>query len=429
MIGLENNSGVFLDPARMNVVYKKNNRFVLAINYSTCPERIALDSMALPSGSCAYIALLPLAAGEGDYVIDALSYGAVSFEVCAKEIVDLYNLFRNVTKIKTIYVCNALATTASVARVPTYESAVFYGNRVAVYSVEDKMLSNLEIYDSIDELYQARGDGFNCYGDVDLIDTNSLSSRYNELSELRPAEISHLACLFASYNTSFKIDIQDIIEDCMEIVEGKLAREVEKPVKPKELSEEEVQEVEKTADEYSTKIRTPAKIHKPERELKVRNAEQSVNKTGVNHSRRKPKFGAFGILPVLVSVCSCFTIGASIGLGQVTNKAVETGTPEDALVLAANAKQLGLIFDDSLGKCNYVSELYTFAKASGLNVTVEGFSSDTEAATVRAVIEGDDTMEKYIAYLETKYMVLSSDNLSITDGENGNVYETLFTLV
>lgn len=203
-------NALFVDVSNLNTLFKVGDRFVLGTSYLSCPDRIAIDAQALGASYDIYLSMLPRPKGEGDGVISALSIGGVPFTVLKEEVDKVIKLVENTPGVGTVYICNALANFAINARVPKFESVINYGSRVALFSVKDKMLETLKVYDSQSALFEDKGEEFTCYGDIDLLDVDAMKSQYSELSECSKSALVALAPLIASYHSPYNVDIETV---------------------------------------------------------------------------------------------------------------------------------------------------------------------------------------------------------------------------
>lgn len=183
-------NAIFIDTSNLNVLFKVGNRFSLGVNYASAPEKIAIDAQALGTAFDVYLSIWPRQRGECDDCVNALSVGGVPFIVIPEEVDAALKLVEKIPGVGTIYVCNALANFVKQARVANFQSVIPYGRRFALVTVKNSMLEDLRIYDTQDELYAEQGEGFTCYGDLDLIDIDGLKAQYDELTPFDKSSLS-----------------------------------------------------------------------------------------------------------------------------------------------------------------------------------------------------------------------------------------------
>ena len=137
---------IFVDLDSLNVLYKCGSKFVAALSYSSSIDRIGDTLPALGAGFDIYLCLKPRAPGEGDLVIDELSITGLPFTVDSEELYQVLRYFREYHGFGEVYLCNWVSNYIQSARVQTFKSVVYYGDRVAMLGVKDSILESFKLY-------------------------------------------------------------------------------------------------------------------------------------------------------------------------------------------------------------------------------------------------------------------------------------------
>lgn len=415
---MNENSAIIIDASNLNVVYRYNNRFVAALNYKECIDMIANDTFALPTGSAAFISILPRQKGEGNYIIKEISYG-FPFEVDAEEILTIYNLLKECKKISNIYICNQLANITTIAKVPNYTSLIDYGNKLALYEVEDRMLSKLQVFNSFDEFLEVKGANYDCYGEFDIIDNNILIARYSELSTLKSNIIATLGHLFTALNSGHKVNIIDILDDLLDVFNAK-PEETGQPV-IEEQTESEPQKEIKQLNKHSLSIQS-IKREEKKRTPTLENSESSVEVRHISLSSLIPKLFITAISGLVIGSCAgTFMLTSDVTAMQNDIRSMQSEIP--------NLEQTTDIFSNSLNKAQNLNTAYKYLldPTANIDITLVSISSTSNQYFVRLTCTGTDTPARVEEYLNKKFTVVSMDIYSSENNAGIDIYDVGIT--
>lgn len=407
------NDALFVDVSNLNVLFKTNGKFVLAANYNACPERLTIDAQALGNSFDVYLSMWPRAVGEGDIEVGALSLGSVPFIALRKELEVVFELVRDIPGVNNVYLCNALANSVVPARVPTFTAVMCAGNRYACVEVQDKHISKCQYFATQKDFYEAMGDDYSCYGDVDLIDANSIKAQYPELDKLKKVDLVPLVALIISYKSAYKVE--------MEAVDALLSSVSGSVVVPSAEVELQSDADTEGASEQPAMMDVPEGIE-PTSTVKGRGGL----KGHTNVSRKKVRFDVVAALLILMFCVGMGLNGFFYKMQGVGTQALRYDT--ERTILEERLTQ----YDDVISVYQYGVEMagqsasvLEFASATELPVSVSVLRQTPGDAVLTFVCADTQTRDQFIGYLSQKYLVLEVyeyEVLKNTDGTESHRY-------
>lgn len=410
MIG-EGRSAIFVDLSSLNVVFKLNDKFVCALNYGSGLEHLAEMMPSLGTGYDIYLCLMPRAEGEGDMVISELGLGGLPFTADSGELYRVLKYFRESNGVGEVYLCNWLANYIACARVPSFESVFFYGERVAHIRVKSKMLEDFKLYENQLAFVDGFGSDYTEYGDVDLVDSNSLIAQYPELHTVSKVQLMCLAPLVQCYKSPVKISTDELYEQ----------------LKAKYLRGEEVNltsapEVKEEPEPVEDKNIKPATEEIPEPPELPKEHKLPVVKFGRTPLAAKALIG--------VSCVLAFTIGVFTNVVLNTNSSQTMGqyfTEADTRIAALQS--MASVYTGALDNSQKAVDMFTYVNNSGLAVTITGFDFSVDGSEVRCACASQELATSYQEYIEESYTVVSTNDLGQSQGESGTVYQFSISFV
>lgn len=398
-------NAAFVDLSNANVLFKQGGKFVVALNFADAVHRMNDAFQALGVGYDIYLCLKPRAPGEGDMVINELSIGGVPFTVDSRELRQVITFFRSFTGVSDVYLCNWLANFTSTSRVSSFESVIYYGNRVAHMTVKGKLVETFKIYHNQQDFYNSMPEGYNCSGDADIVDVDAIKAQYPELSDCATAQLVALAPIVRCYKTPIHIDTQELLE--------RLELEAPPPVVSNEAPEPEpIEEPEEEKPE-------PTPITYNEEEM----AEHLVN---VKARKRTP-------MPVRLLQVASFALALAVGCsaGILSGKA-DTKTGESYYIGLNNRREglqeLADVYLTAYATSEGMVERFKYCSMSELEVTVVGFEHSGRITEVRCVCASDGVFESFVDYLEKQYLIVETNDLGMVEvnGEQRATYIVSF---
>lgn len=391
-------NAIFIDTSNLNTLFKVNDRFALGANYSSSLERIAIDAQALGASFDVYLSMWPRPQGEGDDIINSLSIGGVPFVVLRDEVAAVLSLMERVPGVGTIYLCNALQNFMSQARVSNFKSVINYGDRIALVSVQDKLIEDLTVYDGPTELQEEMGDNFTCYGDLDLIDVDAIKAQYSEFTGVNKAVLVPLSHLITSYRSQFNVEAEEVKRE-LGLGEYERRREETPPPEPP-----------KPKRRTSPPPPPPVEHNEPDDWMP---------------KKAKPKISLVNVLLVLIILVSSAVCGLGYSfdkklpeIGQLQNEAGPFSTE------ASKYADLANIYTGSFGLAGKASELLTYVQTNTASFSVAGLEVRAGSAVIRCNTVSVDNLEPFKAYLESGGFVVGETNqLENTVGvDNTTIY-------
>lgn len=391
-------NSLFIDTSNLNVLFKVNGKFVLGVNYASCPDKIAIDAQALGTPFDVYLSMWPRQAGESDDIVNALSVGGVPFVVLRDEVEAALHLVDKIPGVGDIFLCNALANFVIQARVSNFQSVINYGSRVALVDVKNKLLEGLTIYDNADALYEAHGDDLSCYGDLDLIDVDAIKAQYEELTSYAKNIIVPLAHLVTSYRSPYNAEM-DVVK--RELSLGEYASAPKPVEKPKAKPAEPPKKV--TPKPY---VKDPSPKD---------NWEDEVN-------YKKPGVSLVNVFLILVIFAGC----AITGLGFAFRDVPAQISQLQAEVAPFNTEaqrynEITKVYTSCNGVAEYASNLLSYAQANTAGFNIAGLEVGLDSIVIRCNSANPDAIGSFRDYLESQYIVGEVNNLDEIAGANNTV--------
>lgn len=386
---------LYIDASNLNVLFEVDNKFCLGVNYSSNPERLALDIQALGSNYDVYISILPRFKDTGDVLIPGLNVGMAEFWALKAEIKAIFTAVSHFAGVNNIYLCNALSSFLGCARVDNFQTLMRYGSNYLLIDAHDRLPISARIFKTQREVYEELGEDFSCYGDLDLIDVDAIRAKYPELAKFRRAVLVPIAALIASKDTLCKLSMSD--------VNAQIARYVPE--------EEIIETVEEEPEEIVEEIES---------------AEEIVEQ---KKPREKIDWVSFGLI---AAVClGVFITGYGVPFTKVDSivesYAENLGSYQDEI---AYQQSIETIYRESYGLSGEVADLLEYAKGSELEVTVSTVSGYNDRVALQFNCTSSDIKDQYVYFLERRYTVAGVNQYGTTNNTDGTItYEYGITLM
>lgn len=398
-------NAIFIDTSNLNVMYKVDGKFVLGTNYASCPDKIATDAQALGVSFDIYLSMWPRQQGESEDYINALSVGGVPFVVLKEEVEAAFHLVDKVPGAGTIYLCNALANFVIQARVSNFQSAINYGNRVALVTVKNKLLEQLQVYETPGDLYAERGENFSCYGDLDLIDVDAVKAQYEELTAFNKSVLVPLTHLITSYRSPYNVEMDEVKRELgLGEYANALPLEEETPPPP------------------------PPKPHRPKPEpIRPEPIEDDMEE---RVEFKKPGISPLNVLLVLI-ILAGFAVS---GLGYSFQKtdAQVTQLQADIVPFQTEAQRystLTQIYTEGLGAAAEAAGVMEYAQVNPNGFAVTGLEVYSDSIVIRCNTTDAEASNAFVEYLSAQYTVGKVNSLDTTSGANGtSIYNYNITI-
>ncbi len=388
---MDGKNSVFIDLSNMNVLFRDGAslKFVMVLNYAGALERLSATLSAWGSGYDLYLCLKPRAPGEGDYVIDDLSMSGAPFVVDAAELHSVLNFFRHSVGVSEIYLCNWLNNYVHQARVGTFDSAFYYGDRVLLLSAQEKMVTRFQIYNSAVEFYEANGSDFAGYGDLGLIDVDGFKAQYPEFRQATRSQITSIAPLAHCYRTSCRITTDDLYEQLTEFL------------KTGSLSDKGL--------EQEPELEEPAVALEPEEPADSQGLGIDFSDMG---SRVKTRWTVPTVALVVASFVLTGVLATCYGytrFGKVEDESEAFYAKIDERVQGLNrVKEVYQAMEQP--EFDTVS-VFDFVSNSGIEVIINGFERYPDKYVVRCSYVSDDIKDAFVEYISESYSVVSTADL------------------
>lgn len=386
-------NAIFIDTSNLNALFKVSGKFVLGTNYASCPDKIATDAQALGVSFDVYLSMWPRQAGESEDIVNALSVGGVPFVVIPEEVEAAFKLVDKIPGAGNIYLCNALANFVIQARVSNFQSAINYGTRVALVTVKNKLLEELRIYETSEDLYQDKGDGFSCYGDLDLIDVDAVKAQYEELTPFNKSVLVPLAHLVTSYHSPYNVE--------MDVVKKELGLGEYAGQKPVRVQEEE----------------TPPPPPKPAPKREPIKPQYTDDDVEERVQFKKPGVSLLNVLLILVILAGC----AVSGLGYSFQKmdAQVSQLRQNIAPFQAEAQQYDIltrIYTTCLGAAGEAADVLNYAQVNPCGFSVSGIEVRSDSIVIRCNTTDPEAITDFENYLGQQYTLGEVNNLDNTSG-------------
>lgn len=402
-------NAVFVDPSTLNVLFKLDTKFVAALNYGSAINRLGEAICSLGAGYDVYLCLKPRAEGEGDIVLDELSMSGFPFVADSTELYRVLTFFRESNGVGDVYLCNWLHNFIATARVPSFKSVFYYGDRVAYIEVKERLLERFELYDNQLKFAESVGDQYNVYGDLGLTDVDGLKAQYPELIDGSKAQLTAIAPLVQTYRSPLKMKTDDLYEK----LKAKFQRNEEAPIDNTVLNQEKPSAV---------SVKPNIKSERPVTQSELTNSGPVVKEyEKKNIVRRRTPFLA-KILVVLCALLS-FSVGVSANIALKSQDIVDDSYFSELDSKLSTMSTMSSVYTNSIENMSKFTELYEYITASELEVTVLGFEFTVGANTVRCACASKDIATEYEEYIAKEYVVESTNDLGITGTQDQQVYQ------
>lgn len=381
---------LFIDVSNLNALYKVRSKFVLGTSYAGAPERLLMDAQALGGTFDVYLSLYPRVKGEGDVVIDSLSTPGMEFWALKSEIQAIFGLVEKIPGVGNIYLCNGLVAFLTPARVDNFHTVICYGHRYAHVTVKEKLPTEIKLYASQQDFYNAVGDEYSCYGDIDLIDVDNLRAQFPELEKVKRTTVIPLTSLIMAESCQYKA--------LMEIVN----QEIEAYVPEKER---------KARKKKSSK---EAQVVEDPTQLAVQPQPVYVRK---RLGERVDWFSAI----CAMALCACTLVLGFCYQFRDIDHAVESYLGSESSYNSASDyyKYVQTVYTDSWGMAQKVGEFLNYSKKSELDITVSSLSGYTDRVVLQFNCKSTDVKDQFIYYLERHYTVNSVNQYGVLNNTDG----------
>lgn len=405
---------IFVDLDSLNVLYKCGSKFVAALSYSSSIDRIGDTLPALGAGFDIYLCLKPRAPGEGDLVIDELSITGLPFTVDSEELYQVLRYFREYHGFGEVYLCNWVSNYIQSARVQTFKSVVYYGDRVAMLGVKDSILESFKLYANQREFEETDGRTFTGYGDVGLIDIDGFKAQYPEFASATKPQLTAVAPLVHSYRTSLRMETGDLFE---KLKASRASGEkfhntfVERVPKPPERP-------------FDPGIMPPSEEGT---ETSVVDAEET------EVYERTPAVATRHPVPILTKLLVAVTCLLAVAFGACAGIVVHDEGPADyssylnqVQSRIVQIQEMSTAYQQAGGFTQATAEALAYCKATTVPLTVLGLEHYNDQFIVRYSCVSEDDCQQFISYVGEKYLTVGYNSLGAADIEGQTVLQ--FTL-
>lgn len=392
----------------MNVMFKVDDKFVLALNYSSGLDRLSETLTVMGPGYDIYLCLKPRPVGEGDLVIDELSMTGLPFNVDVEELYTVLKFFLNSYGVSDVYLCNWVHNYIATARITTFKSVFYYGDRVGYLVVKDKMVNDFRVFPSQLEFLSEIGADYDGYGDIGLIDVEGVTAHYPELRGVGKQQLVMLSPIVHCYRTALKMPTQELMEDLRAILAGETNTRRKRIV-------------------YASDEPTPIKKIAPLPEEPRRRRKWNFN-FGIRGRVGLPALGVLGLVLAM-------TISAFLGYTFMYTKSHTIPTVPDGYYSSIEERITGLdgvkrVYDRGAETSTLISDMLNFVQSSGLDITIVGFEGYLDRYVVRCSCSSADTLSSFIDYIHASHVVISTNDLgvSVVSGVSVQQYSIMFSI-
>lgn len=389
---------LFIDVSNLNVLMMSAGKFCVGMNYSSCPEKLALDAQALGGSFDVYLSLWPRVAEEADVEIESLRAGNIPFYAIKSEVKAAFGLVERIPGVNNIFLCNALANTVSASRVDNFQTVLCYGNRYMYVDVQGRKPKEVAVYANQHEFIETFGSEYTCYGDLDMVDADALRAQFPELVKWKRSVIIPLAHLILADKTRYHVP--------METVRNQMATWVPPEKRKKAVPKKEV--VERPANE-------PTPVYEEERYV---------------HQVRGKVDWISVILCIFICMCSC-CLGVAYRFSGLEPQ-LETYTRNGQVFTADTEynRTIQQIYTDSFGMAGRVADVLEYAKQSELSVTVSAVDAYNDRIVIQYNCTSVDTQEAFSYYMGSRYTIAGSNQYgSVGNTDGTTTYEYGLTLL
>lgn len=409
-------NAVFVDLSSLNVVFKLDTKFVVALNYGSAIDRLGEVITSLGTGYDVYLCLKPRAEGSGDIVLEELSMVGMPFTADTTELYRVLTFFRESNGVGEVYLCNWLHNFIAMSRVASFKSAFYYGDKVAAIEVKDRMLERFALYDSQYKFTETVGEDYGGYGDLGLIDVDGLKAQYPELRDGSKAQLTAIAPLVQAYRSPMKMKTDDLYDK----LKAKFRDGVEIPaVEPRPVVEPRPMPEDPQVTPVTEEIPEPPKVEKakpiarPEPEVPVRR-------------RKTPAFAK-----VLLVACALlsFTLGACAHVVMNPADTVNQSYFDEADARIRTLQTLSNLYGNASTNMDDVVAANDYIRKSGLAVTITGFEFGPNGNVVRCACASKDIATSFTEYIGKQYRVDSTNDLGTSGTPEQPVYQYSITFM
>ena len=370
-------NALFIDASNLNVLYKVNGKFCFGVSYFSCPEKLVTDAQALGSSFDVYVSIWPRQKGEGDIIVRGLSIGGVPFIALRAELEAVLNLVENIPRVNDIYFCNALANFAIPSRVANFQSLLCCGSRYALVTVSDRLLQSLKYFNSQSQFYDEMGTDFSCYGDMDIVDIDTLRAQYPELMHIKKNILVPLVPLIVSYHSAYKVSLSTLklsLDDYVDVQE-KLPPKIADSNKQKKI-------VVGTPSTKPTKTRT--RIYRKESD----------------------NFDALSFLFSIIACVAMFITGIGYSFSKVDATLNRYSSTQSVYVDRTKVyNDLVPIYQSSPELITKATDVLSYAKSSGMDLTVVGCNIYFDRIVIEFNANSAEIKDYYREYLASRFVV------------------------
>ena len=389
---------LFIDVSNLNVLMMTAGKFCVGMNYSSCPEKLALDAQALGGSFDVYLSMWPRVPEEADVEIESLRAGSVPFYAIKAEVKAAFGLVERIPGVNNIFLCNALANTVTASRVENFQSVLCYGNRYMFVDVEGKKPREVAVYNNQHEFMEIFGSEYTCYGDLDMVDADALRAQFPELVKWKRSVIIPLAHLILADKTRYHIP--------MDTARNQMAAWVPPEQRKKAPPKKEVQEAPRNE---------PVRVYEEER---------------YTHEVRGRVDWVSVLLCIFICVGTCCLGVASRFVGLDQQLATYESSGQVFLDSAEQNNTIQQIYTSSYGMAGRLADILDYAKRSELDVTVSAIDAYNDRVVMQFNCTSVDVQESFAYYMGSRYTLAGVNQYgSVGNTDGTTTYEYGLTLL
>lgn len=398
---------LFVDLDSLNVLYKCGDKFVTALSHSSGIDRLCEIAPSFGAGFDIYLCLKPRAPGEGDLVINELSIVGLPFTVDSEELYQVLKYFRDFRGFGEVYLCNWVNNYIQSARVQTFSSVVYYGDRVAKLEVKDGTLTDFSLYGSQREFEETSGSEYQGYGDVGLIDVDGFKAQYAEFSSASKAQITALAPLAHCYRTGLRMETGELFEKLKSSHEGG----------PKVINTY-IKREHKPAPVVADPNLMPKDVEEKPELVPDEGSKDILSEV----PRRRTPLAA----KLLATVTCLLALSVGVCFG-ITSK--NPGPPNYSSYInqvqerVAQIAKLETVFTQASTFTTKTVEYLQFCQSSAVPITLLGFERSGEEFVIRYSCVSESDCQLFTDYVAEDYIITSSNSLGVAEVEGQTVYQ------
>lgn len=417
---MSSRDSVFVDLSTLNVLFKRDDKFVVALNYSAAIDRLGEDIAALRTGFDIYLCAVPRIGGAGDFIVNELSLTGFPFTTDKKELYSVLKYFRETKGVNNVYLCNWVHNYISCARISEFSSVVYYGDGVLLLECSNSMVHRYRFFGSRRQFHDEVGEDFDGYGDIGLLDIDGLKAQYPELEAVQSAPLTVLAPLVQCYKTNVKLETEELYT--------RLGNALSSSSKGCESVTETTPEAVDIKDSRGDDSSSATAEHRRHLELKDSELGKELGpREGILPVKRR----STSRLPLPAKVFLVGSIVLSVGIGfciQSLGQLNSVGTVHDNYYQTADdriaeLRQLSSIYTGATSTAVNAAERLNYVNANELGITVVGFDHTLTETTVRCACASADMLMPFEEYLNEQYFVSTSSDLGMAETGDGIVYQ------